>query len=89
MGRLAFAAYTKELRENADLTQAEVAKSLKLSTAQMVSNWERGLCYPPLVLIIPLSKLYKISLEELFEVYSTAVKDDLWNKIKRGKKRLG
>jgi transcriptional regulator with XRE-family HTH domain len=65
MARLGFAKHAKELREKAGLTQAEVAKCLKLSTPQMVSNWERGMCYPPLVLLKPIASLYQVTLEDL------------------------
>lgn len=88
MGRSEFASYSKELREKAGLTQAQISKSLKLTTPQMVSNWERGLCYPPLALFKSLAQLYKIDLESFFDAYAKAVREDLWAKVKRGKKRI-
>jgi transcriptional regulator with XRE-family HTH domain len=36
-----------EARKRAGLTQHEVAKELKYSSPQFVSNWERGLAKPP------------------------------------------
>lgn len=61
-----FADFLKNSREKSGLTQAEVAKTLGYSTAQFVSNWERGLSYPPLKALRTLSKLYKVNMDELF-----------------------
>lgn len=39
--------YLKRSRNDAKLTQAELAESLGDVHIQFVSNWERGLCAPP------------------------------------------
>ena len=56
----------KKSREKSGFTQAEVAKSLGYSTAQFVSNWERGLSYPPLKSLRTLSKMYDVNMDSLF-----------------------
>lgn len=61
-----FADFLKNAREKSNLTQADVARELGYSTAQFVSNWERGLSYPPLKALKTLSKLYKVNMDELF-----------------------
>lgn len=40
--------FLKSRRIERGLTQAELAKALGYSSPQFVSNWERGLCLPPL-----------------------------------------
>ncbi len=38
--------YLKAQRESKNLTQADLAKSIKLKSPQYISNWERGLISP-------------------------------------------
>lgn len=57
--------YLKEKRIEADLTQSEVAQKLGYSTPQFISNFERGLCSPPLKNLKVLVKLYKIPVDEV------------------------
>jgi transcriptional regulator with XRE-family HTH domain len=72
------ARFLRTARENAGLTQTEVAKKLGYGSSQFVSNWERGRSTPPMNALRPLSKMYKINMDELFEhifeasVYMTA-----------------
>jgi len=42
------AKYFKNKRVELNLTQAELAEELGFSSPQIVSNWERGICSPPL-----------------------------------------
>lgn len=62
------AAFLKQKRIHAGLSQGEVAGKLGYSTSQFVSNWERGISQPPLTSLKTLSELYKCSLDEMFEV---------------------
>ncbi len=55
----------KELRLVNGLTQEELAHSLGV-TAQAVSRWEKGICYPDMELIPSLANLYGVSIDELF-----------------------
>lgn len=64
---LELSAYLREARENAGLTQTEVASRLGYSNSQFISNWERGLSTPPLNTLRTLSKMYHIDMDELFE----------------------
>lgn len=50
--------HLKLRRESLGMSQAFVAKSLNYKSAQIVSNWERGLCSPPYRSIKKLLKLY-------------------------------
>ena len=67
MDDLKFADFLRSSREKADLTQKQVADQLGYKTSQFVSNWERGHSIPPMNALKTLSKMYKLSLNELFE----------------------
>jgi transcriptional regulator with XRE-family HTH domain len=54
----------KNARENANLTQEQVAQSIMVSR-QTVSNWENGKSLPDIVSIVKLSSVYKMSIDEL------------------------
>lgn len=60
--------YLREKRVNAGLTQAEIAGKLGYSSPQFISNFERGLCSPPLKNLKALVKLYKIDANELIRL---------------------
>lgn len=63
--------YLKNLRETQGLSQADIASQLGYTTSQFVSNWERGLSFPPIKDIKRLALFYKVDAEYLF----TLVKD--------------
>jgi ribosome-binding protein aMBF1 (putative translation factor) len=50
--------YLKQSRMAARLSQNEVARKLAYRSSQFVSNWERGLCSPPLHQLSKLCRLY-------------------------------
>ena len=54
----------RELRRSKDLTQEQLADYLNISY-QSVSKWETGTTLPDLSYIIPLSRLFEISTDEL------------------------
>ncbi|MBR6314012.1 MAG: helix-turn-helix domain-containing protein [Clostridia bacterium] len=54
----------KEMRQNAGMTQEEVAEKIMVSRVT-VSHWENGKSLPDIVSLISLSDLYSISLDEL------------------------
>ena len=57
--------YLKDKRIDVGLTQSEVAHKLGYSTPQFISNFERGLCSPPLKNLKVLVKLYKLPIDEV------------------------
>ena len=70
----------KELREEAGLTQTELAEKLFIS-AQSVSKWENGLSEPDIDTLCALADIFKVSIDTLVarkEVY----KDDAIYRIK-------
>lgn len=56
----------KRWREDARLTQEDVAHSLNVSR-QTISNWENERSYPDLIYTIQLSDLYGVSLDVLIK----------------------
>lgn len=61
----ALAQFLKDKRVSAGLSQKQVSDTLGYSTAQFISNWERGLATPPLPVIKQLASLYKVETEEI------------------------
>lgn len=60
--------YLKAQREKVGLSQRAVADTLGYSTAQFVSNWERGIISPPLKTMAVLIRLYKIPKKEFVDL---------------------
>ena len=56
----------KEIRQNAGMTQEEVAEKIMVSRVT-VSHWENGKSLPDIISLISLSDLYSISLDELMK----------------------
>lgn len=54
----------KEFREKKEITQAQLAKVLGVSS-KAVSKWETGKCFPDITLIEPLAKALSVSVMEL------------------------
>ena len=57
----------KEIREDKNLTQKEVANILKI-TQQQYSLYEKGTRTLPVDLLVQLSKLYKVSTDYILEL---------------------
>lgn len=53
-------------RKSMNMTQGELAKKLHI-TDKVVSKWERGLSFPDISLLIPLSEILNISLYDLLK----------------------
>ena len=64
MNKEVFSAFVTNLRKEAGMTQKQVANKLQV-TDRAVSKWERGLSYPDITLMEPLSVVLGISVEEL------------------------
>lgn len=60
--------YLKTKRQQSGLTQKDVATKLGYSTAQFISNFERGLCSPPLNNLKVLVGLYNVPAEEVLDI---------------------
>ena len=61
--------YLRISRENAGLSQGDVAKKLKMAQFQSVSQWERNASGSvPVKTLLKLVEIYSISVEEVYEV---------------------
>ena len=76
----------KSLREKAGLTQRDVSDSLGYSTPQFISNVERGRCRFPVQKLPRIKKLYKLSTDQVIELFLTEEKVSLLRVFKRGNK---
>ncbi len=83
MSRMQFGMYAKKLRLKSGLSQLDVAAKLGFKSGQIVSNWERGACYPPSESLPELAKLYNVSLRAFFDEYWIHQKEDSWKKIRQ------
>ncbi|MNK15803.1 helix-turn-helix protein [compost metagenome] len=63
-----FAKFLKQKRELSGLSQKFVSEKLGYTTPQFISNWERGVSTPPVQTIKKLADLYKIPVEEIFNL---------------------
>lgn len=84
-----FALYLKDKRVAANLSQADVARKLGYSTAQFISNWERGVSQPPVSAIKKLSSMYSVPAESMLnhmiETAKAEVEADLKRKFNNSK----
>ena len=60
--------FLRDKRIEAGHSQMDIAKKLGYTSAQFVSNWERGLSSPPIHTLRKLSELYQIPPDMLFEI---------------------
>lgn len=81
------AAYLKEKRVEAGLTQLEVAKKLGYSSPQFVSNWERGLANPPVFVLRDLTKMYKVPVDQMFDLIVEDFKLELQRELSVSRRR--
>lgn len=64
MDKESFGGFIADLRKETGMTQKQVADTLHV-TDRAVSKWERGLSYPDVTLMEPLSAVLGVTLEEL------------------------
>ncbi|MBR2599363.1 MAG: helix-turn-helix transcriptional regulator, partial [Erysipelotrichaceae bacterium] len=55
----------RELRNRDGRTQEVLAEELGV-TAQAVSRWEKGICYPDMEIIPSIANYFGVSIDELF-----------------------
>lgn len=75
----------KEKRQEANLTQKELAEILFVSR-QTISSWEVGRTYPDLETLVAISELYATPLDDLLKEDSQMVKD-ITKKVKKSERR--
>lgn len=83
MSQNKLAQFLKDARNKAALTQNSVAEALGYETPQFVSNWERGISYPPIDALKKIARLYKVSEEELYGVLEEAFLEQTVKDLRR------
>lgn len=82
-------AFLKELREEKNLTQEQLAKKIHV-TNKAISNWETGRTSPDLETMITLAKLYDVTVDELYNGTRRDEKDIIFKrKVKKICIRIG
>ena len=77
----------KSLREKAGLTQREVSDTLGYSTPQFISNVERGRCRFPVQKLSKIKKLYRLSTEQVLDLFLTEERSSLLRVFKKASAR--
>lgn len=67
--------YLAEGRQKAGLTQREVSLTLGYSSAQFISNFERGISSPPLAKLRELIQMYKLDHGKVIKMLTEATKE--------------
>lgn len=65
---MALGEYLQEMRVKANLTQRAVSEVLGYSSAQFISNFERGISSPPFTKLKTLISLYKMPKEKVMDL---------------------
>ena len=65
---VALGEYLQVMRIKADLTQREVSLELGYSSAQFISNFERGISSPPLKKLKELIRMYRMPVEKVMSL---------------------
>jgi transcriptional regulator with XRE-family HTH domain len=82
-------AYLQTMRTKAGLTQREVSLALGYSSAQFISNFERGIAVPPLKKLKTLVKMYDMPVETVMEMILDAEREIILNVLKPRASKAG
>ena len=63
-----FGSFLHDARVKAQMSQKEVSELFGYKSAQVISDWERGLRSPPANILKKLAALYHIPMETFFEL---------------------
>jgi transcriptional regulator with XRE-family HTH domain len=74
--------YLQTMRTKAGLTQREVSLALGYSSAQFISNFERGIAVPPLKKLKVLVKMYDMPVETIMDMILDAEREIMLNALK-------
>lgn len=72
----------KSLRERVGLTQRDVSDALGYSTPQFISNVERGRCRFPVQKLAKIRKLYRLSVEQVVDLFVSEEKLEISKALK-------
>jgi transcriptional regulator with XRE-family HTH domain len=75
--KISLGKYLAEKRMKAGVTQIELQKKLGYTSPQYISNWERGICAPPIHQLYDICKITKADRQELFDFLMTDLRNFL------------
>jgi transcriptional regulator with XRE-family HTH domain len=73
----------KKLRQKQNLKQKDVANILGYSSPQFISNWERGISFPPPKCFHVLAKTYNIKINILMQEYLKRCESEMKKEIQK------
>lgn len=79
--------FLRDARLKAGLSQGDISNALGYTSAQFISNWERGLSSPPLDRLYEIVQLLKIDSEELIELLLEEQENLIRQQFKKKKAR--
>jgi transcriptional regulator with XRE-family HTH domain len=74
--------HLKQKREALELTQREVSNALGYSSAQFISNFERGIAVPPIKKLKVLTKLYKMQADPVIDLILDGYRGEMEKALK-------
>ncbi|MGE0526639.1 MAG: helix-turn-helix domain-containing protein [Bdellovibrionales bacterium] len=77
--------YLKGVREQAEMTQAEVSQKLGYTSPQFISNIERGISVVPLKTLARMVSIYKVNPEVVVKIILDSQKKLLRDKLTRSR----
>jgi len=77
--------YFKDKRIKSGVSQTELARELGFSTSQMISNWERGICSPPMNAVAIMVDLFRLNKKEVITMLVNEHKREIETEL-RGRK---
>lgn len=81
--------YLQKMRLEANLTQREVSLALGYSSAQFISNFERGIAVPPLKKLKVLVKMYGMPVDTVMQMILDAEREIMMSALKAKTARAG
>lgn len=75
--------YLRKKRKLAGMSQADVARHLAYKSPQIVSNWERGYCQPPLKVLARLVRLHNLDPQVLIRLWLLVQKNKILTAISK------
>lgn len=80
--------FLKDKRIESGFSQNEIAAELGYTSAQFISNWERGLCSPPMNIMHKLIKIFKIDPNQLLKLMLEDSRRELTENFNKHRIRL-
>ena len=74
--------FLRSTRERVGLSQLDVATQLGYTSAQFISNWERGLSNPPPQAVKILASVFHLNADDFFEFYLEHSKQRLESQLR-------